>query len=98
MAEWIAVIVILALFSINEYFAIRWWGRYRDIRAIRGLVTGGALLVGAGALAVATWSLHNSGTAEIIENLRLLVAVGQGVLLLTGIALVYSILREGRTA
>ena len=98
MADLIAVILILALFGINEYFAIRWWGRYRDIRAIRGLVTGGALLVGAGALGVATWALHNSGPDEIIEILRVLVAVGQGVLLLTGIALVYSILREGRTA
>ena len=98
MADLIAVILILALFGINEYFAIRWWGRYRDIRAISGLVTGGALLVGAGALGIATWALHNSAPAEIIEILRVLVAVGQGVLLLTGIALVYSILREGRTA
>ena len=98
MAEWAAVVVVLALFTTNEYFAIRWWQRYHDLRAIRGLVTGGALLVGACALGVATYALHNSGPDEIIETLRLLVAVGQGVLLLTGVALVYSIFREGRTA
>jgi hypothetical protein len=83
--------------AANLWLSVRWYRRYKDLRALRAVVAGVGLLCGGIALGIAAWSLRTDGPERILEIMALLVQFGEGVLLMVTVALLYSSARERRT-
>ena len=97
MRDLVVAGVIIAGLGMNLWLSLLWWRRYRDLRAVRAVVAAVGLRCGGLALGIVAWSLQTDRPERILEVVSLLVAFGEGVLLMVTVALLYSSAREKRT-